>query len=87
VDATTSPATPTQTTHPWRATVRTVFAAIVALATLLPYAVAELNVPVEGVVAQALTIAAGVTRVIALPRVNDFITEYVPWLAPTPRQP
>jgi len=78
---------PTQTQHPWRATVRTVAAGTVALVTLLPYVVAEANIPVEGIVAQVLTVTGAVTRVLAIPRVNAWVTEYVPWLAPTPRQP
>ena len=84
---TTPTPSPTQTQHPWRATVRTVFAVVVALATLLPYVLADVNVPAEGWVAQVLAVAAGVTRVLALPAVNALLTEYVPWLAATPRQP
>lgn len=79
--------TPTQTAHPWRATVRTVFAALVALLPVLPYVADELGVSTVGWVASVLVIVGGVTRVLAVPRVNAWITEYVPWLAPTPRQP
>lgn len=77
---------PTQTQHPMRATIRTVFAVVVALATLVPYVVAELNVPAEGFVAQVLAVAGVVTRVLAMPAVNAFLTEWAPWLAAAPRQ-
>jgi hypothetical protein len=79
--------TPTQVQHPWRATVRTVFALVVALASLLPYVFAEANVPTEGVVAQVLLVASGVTRVMAMPAVQALVAEYLPWLSATPRQP
>jgi hypothetical protein len=79
--------TPTQVQHPWRATARTVFAGLVALASLLPYVIAGAHIPAEGVVAQVLAVAGGVTRVMALPGVQALIAEYVPWLSATPRQP
>ncbi len=81
-----SPAPPTQTAHPWRATIRTIAAATVGLLSLLPYALADVNVPTEGLVAQALAFMAAVTRVLALPQVNAWVTEWAPWLAPTPRR-
>lgn len=77
---------PTQTEHPWRATVRTVVAAVVALASLLPYILGAVHA--DGTVwgTQALAVIAGVTRVLAIPGVNDWLREYVPWLSATPRQ-
>ena len=78
---------PTQTQHPWRATVRTVFATVVALATLLPWLLAGAHLDGTVLGAQAIAVAGAVTRVLALPAVNAFLTEYVPWLAATPRQP
>lgn len=74
--------TPTQTRHPWRATVRTVFAVVVALAAMLPLLVEASGVdetlaPVAG----ALAIAGAITRVMALPAVNAFLARFVPWLA------
>ncbi len=81
------PVQPTQTVHPWRATARTVFAAIVGALLLVPIVVAELGVAGVPWVATAVAIVGTVTRVLAIPAVNAWITEYVPWLAPTPRQP
>lgn len=78
---------PTQTRHPWRATVRTVVAGALGLCSLLPYVVAEAHVPTEGAVGQALLVTGAITRVMAIPAVNDWITQYLPWLAATPRQP
>lgn len=79
--------TPTQVQHPWRATLRTVVAIIIGLASVLPYLVAGAGIPVEGAVAQILAVAAGVTRVLAIPAVQGFVAEYLPWLSATPRQP
>ena len=74
---------PTQTQHPWRATTRTVFAVL----PVIPIVVAELGVGSVPWVASAMVVIGGVTRVLAIPRVNAWLTEYVPWLAATPRQP
>ena len=78
---------PTQTQHPARATIRTVFAGLLALVTLLPYILGAAHVDTTVWGAQALAVAAGVTRVLAIPAVNAWLTENVPWLAATPRQP
>ena len=77
--------TPTQVARPWRATVRTAFAVIVALAAMLPLLVDAAGVdetlpPVAG----ALAIAGAVTRVLALPAVEAFLARFVPWLAAGP---
>lgn len=81
------PVTPTQTVHPWRATARTVFAAFIGALLLLPIVVAELGVAGVPWVATALAVAGAITRVLAIPAVNAWVTEYLPFLAPTPRQP
>lgn len=78
-------APPTQVRRPWRATLRTGFAAAVALGAMLPLLVEasgldETAAPVGG----ALAIAAGVTRVMALPAVEEFLRRFVPWLAAAP---
>jgi len=77
--------TPTQVARPWRATVRTAFAVIVALAAMLPLLIDAAGVdetlpPVAG----ALAIAGAVTRVLALPAVEAFLGRFVPWLAADP---
>lgn len=79
--------TPTQTRHPWRATVRTVFAVTVAALSLLPYVVAEAHIDAVPGVAQLLGVAGAVTRVLAMPRVDEFLRQFLPWLAAQPRQP
>ena len=75
----------TQTAHPWRATVRTVFAALVALAASAgPIYSAATNQSPEaatGWCAVMLAITGAVTRVLALPGVDEWLARYVPWLA------
>jgi hypothetical protein len=69
---TTDPVTPapTQTVHPWRATVRTVLAAL----PLLPIIAVALGVDTVPWVAAAIGFVAGITRVIAIPEVNAWLT-------------
>lgn len=80
----------TQTRHPWRATIRTAVAVIVALAAMLPLLVDASGLDeTAGPVAGALAIAAAITRVMALPAVDDFLARFLPWLAserPTSRR-
>lgn len=66
---------PSQTRHPWQATLRTVLAGVIGLASLAPdvLAAAHVNSTVLGV--QALGVAAVVTRIIAIPRVNELLTK------------
>ncbi|MGJ3403279.1 hypothetical protein [Glutamicibacter sp. Je.9.36] len=75
----------TQSQHPWRATVRTILAVIVALSAMAPsiYSAATQGSPeaATGAAALALGIAAAVTRVMALPVVEEFFQRFVPWLA------
>lgn len=80
--------TPTQVRRPWRATVRTVFAALVALAAMLPLLVGasgleETSAPVAG----ALAIAGAITRIMAIPQVETFLVEFFPFLAADPDAP
>jgi hypothetical protein len=78
---------PTQTQHPWRATIRTVVAGILALIPIAPVLVDYLGVGAVPWVAGTLAVLATVTRVLAIPAVNGYVQEYLPWLAATPRQP
>lgn len=75
----------TQSQHPWRATVRTILAVIVALAAMAPsiYTAATQDNPeaATGAAALALTIAAAITRIMALPVVEAFLQRFLPWLA------
>lgn len=79
-------AAPTQVRRPWRATVRTVFAGLVAFAALLPFIIdaTKLDPQVYPWLAGALAIAGGVTRVMALPQVEVFLRRFLPLLAAAP---
>lgn len=75
----------TQTRHPWRAVARTVFAVIVGVSASWAAIVAAAGVDETApVVASSLTITAGITRVLALPQVEDLLQRFVPWLAAEP---
>lgn len=76
---------PTQVRRPWKATVRTVFAAVVALAAMLPLLVQASGLDETlGPVGGALAIAGAITRVMALPSVDDFLARFLPCLAADP---
>lgn len=68
----------TQTVHPWRATVRTALALVLPLLAGAPliYTAATGHDPAAavGVAGAVLAVAAGITRVMALPVVNDLLT-------------
>lgn len=75
---------PTQARHPWRATARTIFAAVIALAAMLPLLVEASGVDeTAGAVAGALAIAGAITRIMAIPQVNDFLERFLPFLGAT----
>lgn len=66
---------PTQTRHPWRATVRTIVAGGIALATLAPTIALTAHVDTVPAVVQVLAVAGAVTRIMAIPAVNDALTK------------
>lgn len=76
----------TQVRRPWRATIRTAFQLLVGLAAMLPLltdaAGLEETTPV---LAGVLAVSAAVTRVMALPAVEAFLEQFVPFLAANPR--
>ncbi|WP_280393245.1 hypothetical protein [Nocardia wallacei] len=76
--------TPSQVQHPWRATIRTVFQLIVGLATMLPILVGLLHLPSSAGLAAALGVAAAFTRIMADPRVEAALRQWLPWLAAEP---
>ncbi|MGY2747194.1 hypothetical protein [Arthrobacter sp. UYCu723] len=79
-----APGTSTQTAHPWRATVRTAFAFLVGLAAAWALIIQAAGLDAGPAwVATSLTVAAGITRVMALPAVDDLIRRFAPWLAPS----
>lgn len=79
---------PTQVVHPWRAVLRTFIAALVALPVAwLARAGIDLTAlapaMVDSLTAVVYPIATGfVTWILARPKVNAFIEQYVPALAP-----
>lgn len=79
--------TATQTKYPWRATLRTVFAAGVALLSLLPVVALTAGIDTVPAVAQVLAVIAAVTRVLAIPGVDGWLRKYLPWLATSPEVP
>lgn len=88
----TSPTTPvpvpTQVRRPWRATLRTAFQAVIALAAMAPFLVnasgLEEQVPA---VAGFLAVAGAITRIMAVPQVEGFLQTFVPFLSASPRAP
>lgn len=76
---------PTQIVRPWRATIRTAFAVIVALAFGAPliYIAVTQSEPgaATGAAATVLAVAGAITRVLALPWTEAFLRRFVPWLA------
>ncbi|WP_067565782.1 hypothetical protein [Nocardia acidivorans] len=73
-----------QTAYPWRATARTVLQVVLALATLIPIVVITGGIPAGGAVAVILAACAGITRVMALPAVNELLARFAPWLLAEP---
>ncbi|WP_144627625.1 hypothetical protein [Arthrobacter woluwensis] len=69
----------TQTRYPWRAVARTAIAVVFPLIAGAPliYQAATLHDPAAatGIAAAVLGIAGAITRVMALPLVNDFLTK------------
>jgi hypothetical protein len=78
------PAPATQVTHPWRATLRTVIAATLASFPLLPTIANQLGLGAIPAVAGILVLVGAITRAMASPLVEDFLHEFVPWLAARP---
>lgn len=82
--------TPTQVKRPWRATARTVFQALVSLAAIAPLVVAGVeeatgyDIDGLGFVVVVLAASAAVTRVMAIPGVEAWLTRFVPFLAAAP---
>ncbi|WP_280471016.1 hypothetical protein [Nocardia cyriacigeorgica] len=74
---------PTQVQHPNRATARTVFQLVVGLMAALPLILADLGVEATttGVIGIALGVSAAVTRIMAIPAVNNALERFLPALA------
>lgn len=85
-------AAPTQVRMPWRTVARTLFQMVVTGAAATPLILQAVYQrdpqTLTGAGALALTVAGAITRVMALPVVEDFLRRYVPALAasPAPRE-
>jgi len=70
-----------------RRTLRTTLEVIVALAAVVPVVVATIgldtitNPALAGILAGIVTVAATITRIAALPAVEEFLQTWLPWLA------
>lgn len=71
----------TQSTQPWRAVLRTTFAAAIGLMPVLPLIADTLDIDTVPAVACVLGGAAAVTRVLAIPEMEEWLRSWVPWLA------
>lgn len=80
--------TSTQIKHPWRTTGRSIFQGLVAAAAVAPFVyTAATNhdaALATGLAATGLGIAAAITRIMAMPIVDAFLTRFVPFLATQP---
>lgn len=76
--------TSTQVRYPWRAAVRTALAAGLAALIAFPDIVRLLRIEHLPGVAVTMAIAMGVTRVMALPKVETWLDRFAPWLASEP---
>jgi hypothetical protein len=73
--------------EPTQATIRTLFQALVALATLAPLVLADVYESPDAypaVVVQVLVVAGIVARVMANPAVESFLRDFLPFLAAAP---
>lgn len=71
----TAPNPPTQVVYPAKAVVRTVIQVLVGLAAIAPFLVADLGIgTTSGLLAGALGVAAALTRVMAIPAVNQMLS-------------
>lgn len=76
----------TQEEHPWQAVTRTIFEVAVGFIPVWVAVVAILGIESVPWVASSLVLTGAVTRIMAEPVVNEFLTRWVPWLAPAPRK-
>lgn len=76
---------PTQVKHPNRATIRSIFQGVVALAAITPLILSTAGIPVVGWAAILVAVSGAITRVMALPGVEIFLETYIPVLAAKPK--
>ena len=76
--------TPTQSKHPWRATARTGLAVVLGFIPILVEIIYGLDLDTTAIGAQVLTYTAAVTRVLAIPAVNEWLQRHLPDFAAQP---
>lgn len=69
--------TPTQVLRPWRATLRAVIVAALALLPLLPEIARAANIDTAPAVVSVLAVVAAIQRVITLPSVDRWLGRYL----------
>jgi hypothetical protein len=75
---------PTQTVYPWRTTVRTIFQFGFALVSLVPVVLIGAHLDATAAGAQVIVVGATITRVMAIPAVEQFLQNWAPWLSAHP---
>lgn len=75
------PSQPSQTKYPWRAVFRSTVASMIGLLPLLPLIAQSLHIETVPFVASLLAVSAAVTRVLAVPGVEQWLRRWAPWLA------
>lgn len=78
-------AEPTQVRRPWHAVVRTAFQGVVGFAPLVPAIVDASGLDETApLVAGGIAISGAITRIMALPKVEEWLRRFVPFLAADP---
>lgn len=70
------PTEPTQVQHPWKATIRTGIAVLIGVLSVIPVVVATAGIGTVPAVAQVVAVTAAITRVMALPQVNELLSKF-----------
>lgn len=74
----------TQEQHPWRATARTIFAVVVSFAAMWPVVIEAADLHTTEWAVASIAVSGAITRVMALPAVNEFLDRFLPFLAADP---
>lgn len=82
-----APELSTQSRYPWRATLRTVVAFLIAILPYVAAALSDASAEAQGGAAiAALPIIMAITRFLARPEVDALLKQYLPPLATTPKE-
>lgn len=77
------PQVPTQVRHPWRSAIRTGFQVLLGVVSVVPFIVADVDVPTEGWLAQVVAVAMAASRIMNIPQVARLIERHFPGLSAT----